>query len=74
MAPEVVLGEGEADVPLCVGRTTRYPFIWLDARVQLEPQANSNTPGLLAYKLEGGIYVIEGSEALPDAMARLFTL
>jgi hypothetical protein len=25
--PEVALGEDEADVPLCVGRITRYPFI-----------------------------------------------
>lgn len=60
--PEVVWGEGEADVPLCVGRTTRYPFICLDADVQLELQANSNTPAVLAYKLEGGIYVSDGSE------------
>lgn len=26
--PEVDCGEGEVDVPLWVGRTTRYPTIW----------------------------------------------
>ena len=53
--PEAACGEGEADVPLCVGRTTRYPFICLDEDVQLELQANSNTPAVLAYKLEDGM-------------------
>ena len=72
--PEAACGEGEDDVPLCVGRTTRYPFICLDAEEQLELHANSNTPDLSAYKLADGIYEVDGSDALPADITKLFTL